>query len=81
MLQRFWLHEPWGPWRDNLHAAMLAIEIRRPYLKKGAKSRIGDFMIRHPDELAEEQESQRRTATRNLYHLFKSIAKRKKPHG
>lgn len=29
LLQRYWTEEPWGPWRDNLHAAIVASEVLR----------------------------------------------------
>ena len=46
--QIYWVHEPWGPWRDNLHAAMICREIRRPQLKARAKNEIEDFMVVNP---------------------------------
>lgn len=82
LLLRYWQQEPWGPWRDNLHAAVIAAEVRRPHLKKGKKVQLDDFMLRHPDDVAEEQEAKRRAATRNLFQLFKAVAKPKRvPHG
>jgi len=81
MLTRYWLHEPWGSWRDNLHTALLATEIRRPYLKKGSPNPIGDFMLRHPDELSEERAEKKRKASRNLFSMFKSIAKKRPRNG
>jgi hypothetical protein len=45
----YWQEEPWGPYRDNLHFAMLCREVIRPYLRKGAKVQIEDFMLR-PEE-------------------------------
>lgn len=27
--QRYWDAEPWGSWRDNFHAAIIAREVRR----------------------------------------------------
>lgn len=77
LLQQFWTQEPWGPWRDNLHAAIIAAEVRRPNLKKGAKVKLEDFMLRHPDELAAEQAERRRAASRNLFELFKTVATKK----
>jgi hypothetical protein len=37
LLARYWLHEPWGPWRDNLHAAMIAREVFKSTLKPSAR--------------------------------------------
>lgn len=82
MLEKYWLHEPWGAWRDNLHTAMLAVEIIRPNLKKGAQVGLDAFMLRHPDELAEEREQKRKAASRNLFQALKAMAtKRPIKHG
>lgn len=77
MLQRFWAHEPWGPWRDNMHAAIIAAEIRRPNLKKGSRVSLADFMLRHPADVEDEREQGRRKATSNLFQFFKLVGKRK----
>lgn len=77
MLQRYWMHEPWGPWRDNLHTAILARETLRPHFKKGSSIRLDDFMLRHPDEVAEETAARRKAATRGLFGILKSVATRK----
>ena len=68
------MHEPWGAWRDNLHSAMIAAEVARPYLKKGARLSIDAFMVRHPDDVAAERESKRKAAARNIFQAFKAIA-------
>jgi hypothetical protein len=48
---RYWNEEPWGPYRDNMHAAMLAVQFIRPHLKEGTKvPPIAEFMFRIPDE-------------------------------
>lgn len=44
--QKYWEQEPWGAFRDNLHAAILAREIRRPQLRRGSAINIDDFMVR-----------------------------------
>jgi hypothetical protein len=43
----YWSEEPWGPVRDNMHAALVVTELLRPHLKEGAKLNIADFMFRH----------------------------------
>lgn len=35
-LRRFYAEEPWGSWRDNMHAAMIAREVRRIVSKRPA---------------------------------------------
>lgn len=74
LLARYWLQEPWGPWRDNLHAAIIARAVVSPHVKKGTRIDLADFMLRHPEEVAEEQAAKRRAASGNLFRFFKSIA-------
>lgn len=51
--ERYWLTEPWGPWRDNLHAALLAREVRRG--TPGAKvPKLDVFMYSAPIDRAVE---------------------------
>jgi hypothetical protein len=82
LLAKYWLHEPWGAWRDNLHTAILASEFIRPYLKKGARISLDTFMLRHPDEVAEERQAKSKAAARNLFKVLKAMAtKRPYTHG
>lgn len=47
---RFWREEPWGPWRDNVHAAIIAREILKGRLKRGARvPPLDSFMLVDPD--------------------------------
>lgn len=64
---KYWEDEPWGPYRDNLHAAMIAREVQRPQLRKGTKSKLDDFMVTNP-------EKRQRAATGNLVDFLKLIA-------
>jgi len=68
--QKYWVAEPWGSYRDNLHAAIIAREVRRRYLKKGARSKLDDFMVVDPGE-------RKREATGNLLDMLKMIAQPK----
>jgi hypothetical protein len=34
--QRYWIEEPWGPLRDNMHAAMIVSELLKPHYREGA---------------------------------------------
>jgi hypothetical protein len=44
---RYWNEEPWGAYRDNLHAAMLCIQFLRPHVKKGTKlPPLDQFMLK-----------------------------------
>lgn len=66
LLMRYWAEEPWGPYRDNLHAAILAVEVRRTLTPK-AKIELERFMITHPKRRA------RRNA-RALVETLKAMA-------
>jgi hypothetical protein len=69
--QRYWEEEPWGAYRDNLHAGIIAREVRRPQLKKGAENSLDDFMVVNP-------ESRREEAQGNFITLLKMVAKRER---
>lgn len=57
--QRYFEYEPWGPWRDNVHAGIIAREIRK---MRGGKASVDDFMVRHPEERAESARTNLSTA-------------------
>jgi hypothetical protein len=67
--RKYWAAEPWGPWRDNLHAAMIARELRRPQAKRGARVTIEEFMVRDPAERV-------RSGNRNLLTWLRSVARK-----
>jgi hypothetical protein len=46
----YWIEEPWGPYRDNVHAALIVTELLRPHLKEGATLNMADFMLRHKED-------------------------------
>lgn len=50
LLARYWEEEPWGAWRDNLHAAMICREIRRAYYADRRIGPLDPFMIRKQEE-------------------------------
>lgn len=81
LLTRFYQQEPWGPWRDNMHAAIIAAEVRRPNLRKGATVKLDDFMLRSTLEDEAHRASKRRQGQRNLFELLKSVAKRRPSSG
>ncbi len=53
LLQRYWAEEPWGAYRDNVHAAIIAREIRRGTVK-GAHA-IKDFLLQTQEKRAQEE--------------------------
>jgi hypothetical protein len=48
----YWQVEPWGPWRDNVHAAIIAREVTRanPRLRRGAKLDLASYMVIDPEQ-------------------------------
>lgn len=77
LLERYWAEEPWGPWRDNLHAAIIAREVRRPYLRKGAKNPLDDFMVMQPGRRAELTAEQARAASAGLVDMLRAVARKR----
>lgn len=72
--QLYWKAEPWGPWRDNLHAALIAREVRRPQLRKGARVEVESFMVRDPGD-------RQRDANQRFVGMLMTMAKvQEKPH-
>lgn len=65
---RYWEEEPWGPWRDNVHIAMLAREIRRPQMQPYSRISLEQFMLVNPLTRAQE-------ASAGLWNMLKTIAK------
>jgi hypothetical protein len=46
MLGAYWEAEPWGPWRDNLHAGLIAATVANSGPRKLKKTvRASDFML------------------------------------
>lgn len=51
--RRYWDAEPWGAWRDNMHAAVIAREVRRT-TGRGSAPKLDVFMLRDPTARAVE---------------------------
>lgn len=48
--QRYWDEEPWGPWRDNLHAALIARKVHNMLRGKNSPAAsIDEFMLTDKD--------------------------------
>lgn len=74
---RFWAIEPWGALRDNMHAGLIAAELRAPRVKRGKKlPSFKDFMLRD----AEAAKQERRAGTAHAIKTLMAMAKRK-PNG
>lgn len=48
LLERYFAEEPWGPWRDNMHAAIIAAELRHLRNPKST-AKHSDFLLVHPE--------------------------------
>ena len=71
--QRFWSVEPWGPYRDNMHAGILAASMLAPHVKKGKKPPTWrDFMLKDPATAQRE----RKANTAHVLAQLKAMAVR-----
>lgn len=72
LLERYWLEEPWGPWRDNLHAALIS----RTTLQAGGfkPPKLDVFMHKSSSRRQAEQQA----AGKGVIEMFKAIAVRKR---
>lgn len=70
LMQRYWLEEPWGSWRDNVHAALIALEIRRANFK--GQHHLKDFMLVNPVQ----QDAKADRAS--VFEMFKAMARGKR---
>lgn len=46
----YWSEEPWGAWRDNVHAGLIAAACLSPYQKPGHRVTHEDFMLKSADK-------------------------------
>jgi hypothetical protein len=79
LLARYWDAEPWGPWRDNMHAALICRELRRPHLKDPTSPTPLDvFMLRDPEEIEQIAEEKRHDRVKQLFGFFGAVARKVK---
>lgn len=50
----YWKAEPWGPFRDNLHAAVIAAQVKALRAKRGTRISLSEFMVVDPTARARE---------------------------
>ena len=72
LLQRYWREEPWGAYRDNVHAAIIAREIRRGTVK-GAHA-IKDFLLQTAERREQEEQSRAQEGRKGLFGMFRAMA-------
>ena len=77
-MARLFRDEPWGPWRDNLHAGLIASTMANAFRGKDTKPySYEDFMLMSPDESRERREQKQRAARVALVASLKAAAKGK----
>lgn len=68
----FWRVEPWGPYRDNIHAGLIAAAVLQPHVPRGKRSPThADFMLKDAQET-------RASAEKSLLSFFKMAAVKKR---
>jgi hypothetical protein len=68
----YWQVEPWGPWRDNVHAGLIASVIANVNRRPGSRAfSYADFMLAERDPAAE------RAKATNIVNFFRRAAKPK----
>lgn len=71
----YWRTEPWGAFRDNVHAGIVAAAVTAPHVRRGKKApTFKDYLLK--DAVTAQQE--RRAGTRAAIASLKARAKRKK---
>lgn len=65
LLRRYWYEESWGTYRDNLHAAIIAREVRRTTFK--GEHKLADFMFQRPERRRADERS-------GVFNLFRALA-------
>lgn len=76
LLRRYWNKEPWGPYRDNLHAAIIAREVRRGNYK--GEHLLDQFMVMLPEDQVQLKASRGKQEKSKLFGAMKAIATRAK---
>lgn len=72
LLERYYVEEPWGSWRDNLHAAIIAREVLKANGFKVPKLDV--FMVKGPAR----RDAEEKAARQGVFAMMKAIAVRKR---
>jgi Protein of unknown function (DUF4035) len=68
----YWQVEPWGPWRDNVHAGLIASVVANVNRRSGSRAfSYVDFMLADRDPAAEKAKAA------NIVSFFRRAAKPK----
>ena len=70
LMERYWQEESWGPWRDNMHAGIVASAVINASGRSKKAMKPDDFVmkVRDPNEVG-----------RNLKHALRMMATKKRP--
>jgi hypothetical protein len=72
---RYWLEEPWGSYRDNLHTGILASILTNVHRRKGSRrASVDDFMLMS-------KETRKSKDTRGMLDFFRRVGVRKNNDG
>lgn len=68
--------DPWGTWRDNAHAALIASMIANAFRRSGSRVfNPEDFMMMDPEAAAKRMAERRSASNKNLVELLNAMAK------
>jgi hypothetical protein len=77
-MREFYQLEPWGSWRDNVHAGIIASVLCNIHRSKDSDPfTYEDFLMMSQEEAQERTERKRRAKAGALFNLLKSKAEKK----
>lgn len=68
--ESYYLVEPWGQLRDNMHAGLVAAAVSNPHRRKGSRA------LTHKDFLLVAKEEQFKSNRQRFFGMLKATAKR-----
>lgn len=76
LMKRHFNEEPWGPWRDNLHAGLIVSAVVNAF--RGEKTRAytyQDFMFVDEQTAMERAQAEQKRKAQQLIELFTHMSK------
>jgi hypothetical protein len=73
--QRFWAREPWGAYRDNIHAGLIASTLANAFRGKGGKA------ITYQDFMLVDRADHKQKKTKEFLGWLGKVAQKKKNYG
>jgi hypothetical protein len=75
----YWKEEPWGAYRDNMHAALIIANLLRPHMEDPAKPiDLAAFMFENPEDRRERERARTALQLRARAAADAAVAARKK---